>query len=83
MCIRDRLRHGLAIAPHSPLDGILYRHGGGGSTAGSGLSLIHILIRHFDRQTLYTRLVDEMIPKETASEKAAADGWRDVYKRQL
>ena len=30
------LRHGLAIAPHSPLDGILYRHGGGGSTAGSG-----------------------------------------------
>ena len=48
-----------------------------------------VLIRHFDRQTLYTRLVDEMIPKETASEKAAADGWRgkvksllDVYKRQ-
>ena len=33
-----------------------------------------VLIRHFDRQTLYTRLVDEMIPKETASEKAAADG---------
>ena len=24
-----------------------------------------VLIRHFDRQTLYTRLVDEMIPKET------------------
>ena len=28
-----------------------------------------VLMRHFDRQTLYTRLVDEMIPKETASEK--------------
>ena len=33
-----------------------------------------VLIRHFDRQTLYTRLVDEMIPKETASEKNAAKG---------
>ena len=33
-----------------------------------------VLIRHFDRQPLYTRLVDEMIPKQTASEKAAADG---------
>ena len=30
-----------------------------------------VLIRHFDRQTLYTRLVDEMIPKETAAEKTA------------
>ena len=30
------LRHSFAVAPHSPLDGILYRHGGGGSTAGSG-----------------------------------------------
>ena len=29
-----------------------------------------VLIRHFDRQTLYTRLVDEMIPKETATEKS-------------
>lgn len=29
-----------------------------------------VLIRHFDRQTLYTRLIDEMIPKETAAEKA-------------
>ena len=28
-----------------------------------------VLIRHFDRQTLYTRLVDEMIPKEAAAEK--------------
>ena len=35
-----------------------------------------VLIRHFDRQTLYTRLVDEMIPKETASEKAAATAAR-------
>ena len=33
-----------------------------------------VLMRHFDRQTLYTRLVDEMIPKETASEKSAAEG---------
>ena len=29
-----------------------------------------VLIRHFDRQTLYTRLVDEMIPKEAAAEKS-------------
>ena len=29
-----------------------------------------VLIRHFDRQTLYTRLVGEMIPKETATEKS-------------
>ncbi len=35
-----------------------------------------VLMRHFDRQTLYTRLVDEMIPKETASEKSAAEGWK-------
>ena len=42
-----------------------------------------VLIRHFDRQTLYTQLVDEMIPKETASEKAAADGWRGKVKSLL
>ena len=35
-----------------------------------------VLMRHFDRQTLYTRLVDEMIPKETASEKSAAEAGR-------
>ena len=40
-----------------------------------------VLIRHFDRQTLYTRLVDEMIPKETASEKSAAEGWKARGKR--
>ena len=33
-----------------------------------------VLMRHFDRQTLYTRLVDEMIPKETASEKTDNSG---------
>ena len=41
------------------------------------------IIRHFDRQTLYTRLVDEMIPKETASEKSAAEGWMARGKRLL
>ena len=35
-----------------------------------------VLIRHFDRQTLYTRLIDEMIPKETVSEKRTTDGWK-------
>ena len=30
-----------------------------------------VLIRHFDRQTLYTRLVDEMIPKEAGAEKSS------------
>jgi len=29
-----------------------------------------VLIRHFDRQALYTRLVDDMIPKEQAPSKA-------------
>ena len=42
-----------------------------------------VLMRHFDRQTLYTRLVDEMIPKETASEKSAAEGWKARGKRLL
>lgn len=42
-----------------------------------------VLMRHFDRQTLYTRLVDEMIPKETASEKSAAEGWKARSKRLL
>ena len=42
-----------------------------------------VLMRHFDRQTLYTRLVDEMTPKEPASEKAAADGWRGKVKSLL
>ena len=39
-----------------------------------------VLIRHFDRQTLYTRLVDEMIPKETTVEKSTADTWKDRVK---
>ena len=42
-----------------------------------------VLMRHFDRQTLYTRLVDEMIPKETASAKSAAEGWKARGKRLL
>ena len=42
-----------------------------------------VLMRHFDRQTLYTRLVDEMIPKETASEKSAAEVWKARGKRLL
>ena len=40
-----------------------------------------VLIRHFDRQTLYTRLVDEMIPKETAVEKTTASGWKGQLER--
>ena len=39
-----------------------------------------VLIRHFDRQTLYTRLVDEMIPKETAAEKTRGF---DTFKGQV
>ena len=41
-----------------------------------------VLIRHFDRQPLYTRLVDEMIPKETASEKTD-NSWKGRVKRLL
>ena len=33
-----------------------------------------VLIRHFDRQTLYTRLVDEMIPKEAVADKSRGPG---------
>ena len=40
-----------------------------------------VLIRHFDRQTLYTRLVDEMIPKETTTEKNTADSWVEQAKK--
>ena len=36
-----------------------------------------VLIRHFDRQTLYTRLVEEMIPKEPAAEKKKIDVWKN------
>ena len=32
-----------------------------------------VLIRHFDRQTLYTRLVDEMIPKDAADKNRGLD----------
>ena len=39
-----------------------------------------VLIRHFDRQTLYTRLVDEMIPKETAADKSKGF---DTFKGQV
>ena len=39
-----------------------------------------VLIRHFDRQTLYTRLIDEMIPKEPVVEKSTADTWKDRVK---
>ncbi|MGN0662197.1 MAG: diadenylate cyclase CdaA [Faecalibacterium sp.] len=35
-----------------------------------------VLIRHFDRQTLYTRLIDEMIPKEPVTEKKNGNGLR-------
>ena len=42
-----------------------------------------VLIRHFDRQTLYTRLVDEMIPKETTSEKTDTSSWKYRAKQLL
>lgn len=42
-----------------------------------------VLIRHFDRQTLYTRLIDEMIPKEQVSEKSTADTWKERLQRVL
>ena len=41
-----------------------------------------VLIRHFDRQSLYTRLIDEMIPKEPVTEKAKTiDGWKEQVQR--
>ena len=42
-----------------------------------------VLIRHFDRQTLYTRLIDEMIPKETTSEKTDTSSWKYRAKQLL
>ncbi len=36
-----------------------------------------VLIRHFDRQTLYTRLVEEMLPKEQAAETKGLDGLKE------
>ena len=40
-----------------------------------------VLIRHFDRQSLYTRLIDEMIPKESTVEKNTADSWAEQAKK--
>ena len=40
-----------------------------------------VLIRHFDRQSLYTRLIDEMIPKESTVEKNTADSWVEQAKK--
>lgn len=40
-----------------------------------------MLIRHFDRQSLYTRLIDEMIPKESTVEKNTADSWVEQAKK--
>ena len=40
-----------------------------------------VLIRHFDRQSLYTRLIDEKIPKESAVEKNTADSWVEQAKK--
>lgn len=42
-----------------------------------------VLIRHFDRQTLYTRLVDEMIPKESAAEKSTTATWKERIRKVL
>ena len=39
-----------------------------------------VLIRHFD-QSLYTRLIDEMIPKESTVEKNTADSWVEQAKK--
>ena len=40
-----------------------------------------VLIRHFDRQSLYTRLIDEMIPKESTVEKNTSDSWVEQAKK--
>ena len=40
-----------------------------------------VMIRHFDRQSLYTRLIDEMIPKESTVEKNTADSWVEQAKK--
>ena len=77
MCIRDRdmgTRHRacLGIAENSDAIAIVVSE----ETGIISMAKNGVLIRHFDRQTLYTRLVDEMIPKETAAEKTTVSGWR-------
>ena len=72
-----RHRACLGIAEHSDAIAIEVCEGTGIiSMAKNG-----VLMRHFDRQTLYTRLVDEMIPKETAAEKTTASGWKGQLSR--
>ena len=42
-----------------------------------------VLIRHFDRQTLYTRLVDEMIPRRPPAKRQLPMAWRGKVKSLL
>ncbi|MBU3818813.1 MAG: diadenylate cyclase CdaA [Candidatus Faecalibacterium intestinavium] len=42
-----------------------------------------VLIRHFDRQSLYTRLIDEMIPKEPVNETRKIDNWKGQAQQLL
>lgn len=71
-----RHRAGLGIAENSDAIAIVVSEETGIiSVAKNG-----VLMRHFDRQSLYTRLQDEMIPKETAADKEAKQlpPWRRV-----
>ena len=61
-----RHRAGLGIAENSDAIAIVVSEETGIiSVAKNG-----VLMRHFDRQGLYTRLQDELIPRETAADKA-------------
>ena len=61
-----RHRAGLGIAENSDAIAIVVSEETGIiSVAKNG-----VLMRHFDRQSLYTRLLDEMLPQEPAADKA-------------
>jgi diadenylate cyclase len=71
-----RHRAGLGIAENSDAIAIVVSEETGIiSVAKNG-----VLMRHFDRQSLYMRLQDELIPKETAEDKNAKSGKNTVLK---
>lgn len=64
-----RHRAGLGIAENSDAIAVVVSE----ETGIISIAKNGVLIRHFDRQTLYTRLAEEVLPKESAADKKKED----------